>query len=103
MDLQPYGPYDETTIAFAFMTYMIDLDAYEFHWGMKKFSITLVMHTRVSCYTHDRGSLLSKSTFVYLIMVMSVYKCNFLCIHIFTFFSFKEFMSIGRFYKKTYL
>ena len=35
-------------------------------WGMKKFATTLLMNARVLHYTHDKGSLLFKSIFLYL-------------------------------------
>ena len=56
----------ETIIALASMTYVIDLDAYELHTGMKMSSMTLLMNARVLHYTYDRGSLLFTNIFAYL-------------------------------------
>ena len=49
------------------MTYIVDLDVDEFTSRDEKvFPVTLLMNDRVLHYTHDRGSLLIKSIFVYL-------------------------------------
>ena len=56
----------ETIITIGSMTYIVDLDAYDLHLGMKKSSTTLLMNARVLHYTYDKGSLFFKSIFVYL-------------------------------------
>ena len=58
--------YLKTIITVASVTYIVDLDAYELHLGMKKSSKTLLMNAKILHYTYDRGSLLFKNMFVYL-------------------------------------
>ena len=43
----------KTIIIIASMTYIVDLDAYKLHLGMKKSSITLLMIARFLHYTYD--------------------------------------------------
>jgi hypothetical protein len=38
------------------MTYIIDLDVYELHQGMKNSTTIVLMNARVLHYTYDRGS-----------------------------------------------
>ena len=58
----------ETIIASASMTYIINLDAYECHWGMEKSLVTLLMNARVLRYTYmirvDCHSKISLYTYV---------------------------------------
>ena len=56
----------KTIMTLAFRPYIIGLDASEPHAGDEKIFIDLLMNPRVLHYTYDRGSLLSKSIFVYL-------------------------------------
>ena len=37
----------ETIIALPFITYIVDLDAYELHLGMEKLSTTLLMNSSI--------------------------------------------------------
>lgn len=53
----------ETISALASMTYIVDLNAYEFHPGDENSSMTLLMNVRVLRYTYDRDLLLSKIVF----------------------------------------
>jgi hypothetical protein len=57
--------YLETIIALAFMTYIVDLFAYELHPGDEKVFNDFI-NARVLHYTYDRGSLLFKIIFLYL-------------------------------------
>jgi len=56
----------ETIITLAFMTYILDLDAYEFHPRDEKIFNNLLMNARVLYYTYDWSSFLFKDVFLYL-------------------------------------
>jgi hypothetical protein len=58
--------YLEKTIALAFMTYIIDLNAYEVHPGDENLPTTLIMNDRVLLYIYDKGLLLLRYIFLYL-------------------------------------
>ena len=57
--------YLETIIAIAFMTYIVDLFAYELHTGDEKVFNDFI-NARVLQYTYDKDSLLFQSIFLYL-------------------------------------
>ena len=46
------------------MTYIINLDAYDWHPGDKKFATSILMNDKVLHYTYDRGSLSFKSILI---------------------------------------
>ena len=45
----------KTIFAVVFMTYIVDLDAYELHPRDEKYSTNLLMNARVLHYTYDGG------------------------------------------------
>ena len=49
--------YFTAIIAVTFMTYVVDLDAYELHLGDEKSSMTFLMNASVVHYTYDREIL----------------------------------------------
>jgi hypothetical protein len=55
----------EAIIGLASMTYIINLDAYDWHPGDEKFATSLSMNDRVWHYKYDRGSLSFKSICIY--------------------------------------
>ena len=76
MGLQSYGSIDgrfRKIIILAFMKYIIDLDAYELHPGMKKTSMTLLKNASVLHY--DKSSL-SFKRYICILMLMTKYECN---------------------------
>ena len=59
------------------MTYIANLDAYECHPGDENFLNNSIDDCWVLHYTYDRGGLLFKNIFAYLLLTL-------LCVHIFT-------------------
>ena len=79
MDSQSYGSLDarfkNNECINSYMTYIVNLDAYELHRENEKSSTTLLMNAKVLNYTYDRGSFVFKS--ICILILMTIYICEF--------------------------
>ena len=94
--------YLEKKIILPSMTYIVDLDAYDLHPGDEKSSKTLLMNAKLLHCTYERSSLLFKSTFVYL-NLMIIYESHIIYIYIMSFVLLSLQLYVRNFTKKTFM